>query len=492
MTSEKTATVPIAKRTHDWRNVYANRLVLTDLLVLIWVVFGVQIAWLGFDTAEVAARGESEQLALSYTTLSVIVIALWMVLLGLSGTRSPRVLGSGPEEYKLIATATVRLFGIVAIVSYLFQIDVARGYILIAFPFGITVLAFSRWIWRQWLRAARRDGRYTSKVLLVGSEITAAHLARELARHPESGYHVVGACLPTGTIGDRLASTDVPVCGNMTTVLAALEATGADTVTITSAEELTPKGIRELSWSLEAGRHHLIVAPSLTDIGGPRIHTRPVAGLPLIHVETPRYGGLKHFAKRAFDLVGAALLLLAASPVLTAVAALVKSSSAGPIFYRQERVGLNGKHFSMLKFRSMRMDADAELQALLDRQGSGDRPLFKVRDDPRLTRVGGTLRKYSLDELPQLLNVLKGDMSLVGPRPQRDGEVELYDAAAHRRLLLKPGMSGLWQVSGRSNLSWEDSIRLDLYYVENWSIAGDLIILWRTIRAVIAPGKDAR
>ncbi len=491
MRSETAATTAAAVPTRDWRDIYARRLILTDLLVLVWVVFGVQIAWLGFDTGDVSSRGDADQLALSYTTLSVILIALWIALLGLSGTRGHRVLGTGPEEYKLIATATLRLFGLVAIVAYLFQIDVARGYILIAFPFGIAVLTFSRWIWRQWLRSERRNGRYASKVLLVGSELTATHLARELARHPESGYNVVGACLPSGSIGGYLPGTKVPVCGNMTMVLAALETTGADTVTITSAEELTPKGIRELSWSLEAGSHHLIVAPSLTDIGGPRIHTRPVAGLPLIHVETPRYGGLKHFAKRTFDILGAAFLLLVVSPVLIGVAVLVKTSSAGSVLYRQERVGLNGHHFDMLKFRSMKVDADAELQALLNLQGTTDQPLFKVRDDPRVTRVGSVLRKYSLDELPQLFNVLGGNMSLVGPRPQRDGEVALYDAAAHRRLLLKPGMSGLWQVSGRSTLSWEDSIRLDLYYVENWSMVGDLVILWRTFRAVIAPGREA-
>lgn len=483
-------TVPRADRA-DWREIYARRVVITDALVLIWVTFGVQIAWLGFDTRDVAFRGDYFQLAFSYTGLSVVLILLWMALLGLTGTRSHRIIGSGPDEYKLIVTATFRLFGLVAIVAYLFRLDVARGYILIAFPFGIAVLMFSRWIWRQWLRSERRNGRYVSRVLLVGSQVTATHLARELGRQTEAGFAVVGACLPTGAMGGFLPGTTVPVSGNMGSVLEAIEATGADTVAVTSAEELTPQGIRELSWSLEAGRYHLIVAPSLTDIGGPRIHTRPVAGLPLIHVETPRYSGLKHIGKRLLDIGGSLLLLIVASLLLVTVAIVIKATSPGPILYRQERVGLNGKHFNMLKFRSMAVDADAQLHALLESQGTSTRPLFKVQNDPRITPVGAFLRKYSVDELPQLLNVLRGDMSLVGPRPQRDGEVELYDSAAHRRLLLKPGMSGLWQVSGRSSLSWEDSIRLDLYYVENWSIAGDIIILWRTLRAVISPGGEA-
>jgi exopolysaccharide biosynthesis polyprenyl glycosylphosphotransferase len=267
--------------------------------------------------------------------------------------------------------------------------------------------------------------------------------------------------------------------------------TRADTVINTSSDELTPVRVRELSWSLEPGRQHLIVAPSLTDVGGPRIHTRPVAGLPLIHVETPRYEGRKRFSKRAFDILGSGLILLVASPILLVVALLVKFTSPGPVLYRQERIGLNGEPFNMLKFRSMRVNADAELAALLAQQGTSDRPLFKVQNDPRLTRVGATLRKFSLDEFPQLINVFRGDMSLVGPRPQREGEVALYDSAAKRRLIVQPGMTGLWQVSGRSALSWEDAIRLDLYYVENWSLMGDVIILWRTIRAVVAPGKEA-
>ena len=475
----------------DWRQKYATGLIISDLLVLIWVVFGVQIAWFGFDSTNVAFRGNHADLAVNYTAISVLLIGAWMLVLKVYGTRGYRVLGAGAEEYKLVANGVVRLFGLLAIVAYLFQIDLARGYILVAFPLGIVVLCFSRWMWRQWLGAQRRNGRYTARVLLVGSKITVLHIARELARHPEEGYLVVGACIPAGIIGGHLPGTQIPICGSITSVKQALEHIGADTVTITSSDELTPQAIRELSWGLEAGRQHLIVAPSLTDIGGPRIHTRPVAGLPLIHVEMPRYEGRKLFAKRAFDIFGSAMLLLLLSPVLLVIAIVVRLTSSGTVFYQQERVGLNGGHFNMLKFRSMKVNADEELAELLVAQGRSDRPLFKVQNDPRITSVGRILRKYSLDEFPQLVNVLRGDMSLVGPRPQRDGEVALYDSHARRRLLLKPGMSGLWQVGGRSSLAWEDAIRLDLYYVENWSMIGDVIVLWRTLRAVIIPGGDS-
>jgi exopolysaccharide biosynthesis polyprenyl glycosylphosphotransferase len=233
------------------------------------------------------------------------------------------------------------------------------------------------------------------------------------------------------------------------------------------------------------------MTPGLTDVGGPRIHMRPVAGLPLIHVEMPRYEGRKQFTKRAFDMLGSGILIAVMSIPLIVLACIVKLTSPGPVLYKQERVGLNGEHFNMLKFRSMKVNADAELAALLEAQGRGDKPLFKVKNDPRVTPIGRVLRKYSLDEFPQLFNVFLGSMSLVGPRPQRDGEVALYDNAARRRLLLKPGMSGLWQISGRSTLPWEDAIRLDLYYVENWSLIGDLVILWRTVKAVVAPGDEA-
>lgn len=489
--SVRTADGPVVKAPFDWSRVYARRLAVTDLLVLVWVVFGVQIAYFGLDSSNVAFSGRLTELRLSYYAFSIVLIAAWMVMLHLFDTRDYRVIGGGTQEYKAIADSTARLFGLVAVVAYLLKIDVARGYIVIALPLGILVLMLSRWMWRQWLSIKRQSGEYSARVVLAGSLVTTQHIARELARHPEEGYFVVGACVTASNVGSVLPGTRIPILGGISDVIGALDHAAADTVVITGSEELGPTEIRQLSWGLEAGQRHLIVAPSLTDIGGPRIHTRPVAGLPLIHVETPRYSGSKLFTKRMFDILGSGLLITALSPVLIVLAFAVKLTSRGPVLYKQERVGLNGEHFNMLKFRSMRVDADAELAALLEAQGVGDRPLFKVQNDPRVTSIGRVLRKHSLDEFPQLFNVLLGSMSLVGPRPQRDGEVAMYDDAARRRLLLKPGMSGLWQVGGRSSLAWEDAIRLDLYYVENWSITGDIVILWRTVKAVLAPGESA-
>jgi exopolysaccharide biosynthesis polyprenyl glycosylphosphotransferase len=474
-----------------WRARYARNLLITDLLVLVWVVYGTQIAWLGFRNAAVAPEMALGIPDISYWLFSAGLIASWTWALGLIDSRSYRVIGTGTTEYVRVARASTTLFGVVAIVSFLTKAEVARGYLLIALPVGIIMLILVRWIWRQWLISHRRAGTYSARALLVGSETAVANIASELHRATDAGYHVIGACTPTGRIADTVAGTDIPVMGSVTTIERALEVTGADTVIVASSGDLPPGGVKRISWALEAGRQHLVLAPNITDIAGPRIHTRPVSGLPLIHVETPRFSSGQRFAKRATDIAGALALIVVSSPFLLGVALAVKLTSPGPLLYKQERIGLRGKPFRMLKFRSMRTGADLELAALLEAQGTATQPLFKVKDDPRITPVGRFIRKYSLDELPQFFNVLGGSMSLVGPRPQIAAEVALYTDAARRRLLARPGITGLWQVSGRSTMSWEETVRLDLYYVENWSLIGDVGILLKTFKAVVAPGESA-
>ncbi|MCJ1714148.1 sugar transferase [Curtobacterium sp. VKM Ac-2922] len=482
MTADAVRTPQAQGTTDDWSRRYSRGVLFTDLLALIWVVFGVQIAWLGLGSN---LATNTADLRLSYFGISILVIVVWMGALALYDTRGDRVIGVGSAEYRLVADSSVRVFGLLAIAAFLLHVDLARGYVLIAFPIGILVLLVSRWMWRQWLVAQRKRGAYSARVLLVGSPASVLHIGRELGRSPEAGYQVVGAAVSTGLRG-LLPGSTIQSHGGFDDVSAALRETGADTVVITSSDDLPPERVRELSWSLEPGRQHLVVAPSLTDIGGPRIHTRPVQGLPLIHVETPTYSGRKLYTKRAFDLIGSALLIIVLSPVLLVLALLVKATSPGPVFFLQERVGLNGGTFHMVKFRSMVVDAEDRLQELsaLDR-AEGNDVLFKMRNDPRVTRVGAFMRRYSLDEVPQLFNVVEGKMSLVGPRPSLSAEVARYETHVHRRFLVKPGLTGLWQVSGRSDLSWEDSVRLDLFYVENWSLVGDLLILWRTIKAVV-------
>lgn len=475
----------------DWRKRYARNLWITDLLVLIWVVYGTQIAWLGIREVRLATGSLEGLPAISYWLFSTGLIVVWMWALGLIDSRSYRVIGTGTAEYVRVTRASFSVFGAVAIVAFLTQIEVARGYLLISLPLGIIMLVFVRWLWRQWLVSNRRTGAYSARVLLIGSEKSIANIASELRRSTDAGYKVVGACTPTGKVAGTIPGTDIPVMGSVNAVRDALAATAADTVVVTSSGDLPPGGVKKLSWTLEAGRQHLVLAPNITDIAGPRIHTRPVSGLPLIHVETPRFSSGQRFTKRLTDILGSLALIILSSPVLAAVAIAVKTTSPGSLLYRQERIGLNGRPFHMLKFRSMRVGADRELKALLEAQGTSEQPLFKIKNDPRITPVGKFIRKYSLDELPQFFNVLGGSMSLVGPRPQIAAEVELYSDVARRRLLARPGITGLWQVSGRSELDWEQAVRLDLYYVENWSLLGDIAILARTLRAIIAPGASA-
>jgi exopolysaccharide biosynthesis polyprenyl glycosylphosphotransferase len=276
----------------------------------------------------------------------------------------------------------------------------------------------------------------------------------------------------------------VPV-GGLDEVLSVAAEANADTIAVTSASETAAQYLRQLSWQLEGTGIELLVAPGLIEVAGPRLHIRPFEGLPLLSIEQPSFEGWRRVIKHGVDRAVAALALLLLAPVLVSLAVAVKLGSPGPILYRQERVGLNGRSFTMLKFRSMVVDADRQLDALRG-DNISDGLLFKLQNDPRVTPVGRLLRRLSLDELPQLFNVLRGTMSLVGPRPPLPGEVARYDTSVSRRLLVRPGLTGLWQISGRSDLSWEESVRLDLRYVENWSLALDLLILWKTGRAVLS------
>ncbi|WP_231478745.1 MULTISPECIES: sugar transferase [Microbacterium] len=477
---------------HDnWRSRFARFLRISDFIVLVWVVYGTQLLWFGWGRVDVAVRQDSRITEFSYWLFSALLVLLWMLALALADSRNDRVIGTGTEEYARVTRASFGLFGAIAIIAFLVRIDVARGYLLISLPVGIAVLVLTRWLWRQWLVAQRSMGRYSAKVLLVGSRQSVTQIARDLQRSPDAGYQVVGACVPNGAVADVIEGTSLPIMGSVDAINRALAVTGADTVVVTSTDDLPPNKVKEISWGLEAGRQHLVLAPSITDIAGPRVHSRPVSGLPLIHVETPRFSSGQRFLKRSVDLVGAAVLVIVLSPVLLVVALTVKFTSPGPVLYRQERIGLNGEPFGMLKFRSMRVGADAELKSLLEAQGTDTQPLFKIKNDPRITPIGRFIRKYSLDELPQFFNVLSGSMSLVGPRPQIADEVALYSDAAKRRLLARPGVTGLWQVSGRSETSWEEAVKLDLFYVENWSLIADLVILAKTVRTVLVPGESA-
>lgn len=455
---------------------------MTDAFVVIWAVVGAYIVRFGLEPDFVVSGHEGV-----YVWLSAAIALSWWVMLGAWNSRQSQILGAGADEYKRVAAASLWLFGLLAIFSYVLRIDTARGYVGIALPIGLAGLLLARWLLRQHLSISRQGGQSMSRLLLIGGHSAIAHLAASLESAKHSGYLPVAAYSP-GSVGEANVEQEsgLTVLGHKAdtqSILEAIDQCGADAVAMSAGVQLHPQTLRHLGWELAARNIGLIMAPALTDIAGPRIHTQQVAGLPLIHVTTPALEGGQRVAKRLFDILVSGGLIFVTAPIMVVIAVLVRLDSKGPALFKQERVGIEGAHFKMIKFRSMIVDAEEKL-ADLAHHNEGNGVLFKIKADPRITRVGGILRRYSLDELPQLFNILAGSMSLVGPRPPLPSEVMAYERDVRRRLLVKPGLTGLWQVSGRSNLSWQDSVRLDLYYVENWSLAGDLIILLRTVRAV--------
>jgi exopolysaccharide biosynthesis polyprenyl glycosylphosphotransferase len=453
----------------------------TDVLVVLGAVVIAQ--WIRFGSIPGPAAFD-----LLSSAVSLSVALVWSSCIAIYRAREPRILGSGPEEYRRVAAGTVFAFGAIAIWSMLTKMDLARGYVAIAMPLGLTGLLVGRRLARYIVAKKRRRGKFMTSVLVVGESDPALSLVQSLSRVPELGYKVVGFCSAgrAGMSKAEMAILDgVPEFPYDDDLAETIAACGADTVAITATERLRPQEIRDLSWQLEKLDVDLVVSPGMVGLAGPRLTMRPVADLPLIHLDKPQYEGAKRFQKSLFDVCFAALVLLAVSPVLVVAGIAVKLTSRGSVFYMSERVGLDGKPFRMIKIRTMVNDADKMLSQVAHHNEVNGGVIFKIRRDPRVTSVGRFLRRYSIDELPQFINVLRREMSVVGPRPPLPSEVQAYDERVRRRLLVRPGITGLWQVSGRSNLSWDDFVRLDLSYVENWSMVNDIIIAVKTVRAVV-------
>ncbi|WP_281248059.1 sugar transferase [Geodermatophilus nigrescens] len=408
---------------------------------------------------------------------------VWVLAMLVGRAYEERFLWVGPEEFRRVFDAAVLLLAAVATVSWGLDIDVARGFVVVALPLATALTLASRLAHRQWLKRERGRGRYQQTTLLVGHRSAVGALDEQIDREAHHGLTVIGCCLPDSRYAAD-AFNGLPVLGGLDEVARVVREYEVDTVAVLPCPELDGPSLRRLGWELEDTQAELLLAPAVTEIVGPRVRIRPVSGLPLLHMERPELKGVRRLTKEAFDRTSAAVGLLLFLPLLLGVALAVKVTSRGPIFFRQERVGRDGKAFGMLKFRSMVVGADRMVDEMAG-QADGNGVLFKKKVDPRVTRVGRVLRRYSIDELPQLINVLKGDMSLVGPRPPLQREVDQYGYDMHRRFLVKPGLTGLWQVSGRSDLSWDDSVRIDVRYVENWSLAFDAMILWKTVGAVV-------
>lgn len=421
-----------------------------------------------------------------YLVLSIALPLLWMFAMRVVGGYEMRFLGTGSDEFRKVLNAGVSLTAVLAITSYAVNDELSRIYLVISMPVIVGFDLLARFSLRKRLHRLRTAGQCMSSVVAVGHARAVDELINELRREPYHGLKVVAVCLADGSSVSEVAG--VPVVGNFDGTADVVRNVGAGTVAVLSCPEIDGIKLRTLAWELEKTGTDLCVAPALLDVAGPRTTVRPTAGLTLLHVDHPQLSGPRQMLKDLFDR-SAAVELVALSPLMLALAASIRLYDGGPALFTQIRVGKDGRPFKIYKFRTMVVDAEKRLAELRE-QNEFDGVLFKIRRDPRVTPVGVRLRKWSLDELPQLFNVLLGEMSLVGPRPALPAEAALYTDHVRRRLVVKPGLTGLWQVSGRSDLSWDESVRLDLRYVENWSLALDLQILWKTI-AVMLGGSGA-
>nr|WP_106410395.1 MULTISPECIES: sugar transferase [Pseudofrankia] len=469
-----------------WERDYARAAMFADLAACL---AGTGLAYLiRFGGIFTFSQAPSSSRPYLFFTLGLPLI--WIAAVALNRGYEYRFLGGGSEEFRRVLNAAIRLTALVAVASYATKAEFARSYLLVAFPTATLLTLVGRAVARARLHRMRRAGQCQHRVLVVGAGESAASLVRIARRDSTAGWNVVGVCLDRAPglhsserpdrAGFDLAG--VPIVGTSEALEEAIRRTRATAVAI--SPQIDGERLRRALWALEGSDVDVMVSSAITDVTGPRIHLRPVAGLPLLHIEEPELSGARRLMKGMLDRSLALAGMLALLPLFVALVLAIRLTSKGPAFFRQTRVGQGGKEFTMFKFRSMVVNAEA-LKAKLEARNEGKGVLFKMEKDPRITRVGGFLRKWSLDELPQLLNVLNGTMSLVGPRPPLPSEVAQYERDVHRRLMVKPGLTGLWQISGRSDLDWEEAVRLDLRYVENWSLAMDLIILWRTVFAVL-------
>lgn len=465
----------------SWRHQYILQLIATDV---IGSTFALAAGWL-FGMDGLAGHQWPEVLL-----VSAAVLCSWIVALQLGGAYETRHVSIGAEEYKRVLRANAIFTGMASLICFTATLDAARGLVIVVIPIGFFAQCVARCIGRIGVHARRRRGLWCSQILVVGTHDSVRDLVDTARRSPQAGLIVVGACVDDpltgadfGNGGSRSLGFGVPIVGSIAQAAQAAAELDVDVVAV--AGGVPARGIRELGWQLEGSGRDLLMAPALTEVAGPRVHVSPVDGVPLMWVDQPQFTGLRLVVKRLLDVIGSLVVLVLTSPVFAAAALLVRLSSRGPALYKHVRLGRHGDEFVVYKFRSMHVGADKRRTELLGYNESDGGMLFKMRRDPRVTPIGRVLRKYSLDELPQLFNVLRGSMSLVGPRPPLPEEVERYHTDVRRRLLVKPGLTGLWQVSGRSDLSWDEAVRLDLYYVENWSLPLDLAIIARTVWAVL-------
>ena len=456
-----------------WRARYQRRVIVSDFLAALVACFVAALAlYNGIPNLRVAL-------------LTSVVPFAWVIICGRSGAYRVNSLGIGLDEYRSIVRALVILLALLSVTLVALGWRMSRLLFFVAAPLIFLLTVIARRILRGRLARARHNGHALQPTIVVGRGLAVHDMIASIQNDPMStGMKVVGACASDLPDPHRVAA--VAVYGGPETALLAVRDTGAEAVVVASDASFSGKALRRLGWALSEIGVDLFVHPGINEVASPRLTLRPAAGMSLLHVEGPTIGGFDAVAKRAIDLFCSTMIALVTMPVWLFIAASIKLHDRGPIFFVQQRVGENGRTFPMVKFRTMVVDAEQRLiNGELSAHPQVNEMLFKHKADPRITKPGRILRRLSLDELPQLINVLRGEMSLVGPRPPLPREVDAYEPDAMRRLKVRPGLTGMWQISGRSDLNWEESLRLDLWYVDNWSPVLDVMILMRTVRAVV-------
>jgi exopolysaccharide biosynthesis polyprenyl glycosylphosphotransferase len=458
---------------NGWEPRYRRYVISSDVLVTLLTCIGVG-GLVSVDGAELF-----KDLTLGFLTVVTVLCSLAM-----NRAWHPTVLGQGADEYVRLGRGMFAGAVALGLAGLATGVVSTRPWVFVVIPSTAVIGLGFRYLLRQVLHRARYEGECLLPVLAAGSVDTIRDLIKRTKDAPHVGWRVDAVCTVDGDGVDGTEVEGVPVVGHLDELSDHVRRGGYRIVAVTADSYWTPRRLQRLAWQLEGSGAEMVVAPMLMEVAGPRLHVSGVLGMPLLRVSAPAFTGMRRVVKGVMDRVGSFVIITLSLPFLLLAAVAIAVDSRGPVFYSQRRVGKGGKEFTILKFRTMVRDAD-RIKKKLAHANEGAGVLFKMRKDPRVTRIGAILRRYSIDELPQLFNVLTGAMSLVGPRPPLPEESARYEEDVRRRLLVKPGLTGLWQVSGRSDLPWEEAVRLDLRYVEDWSLALDAMILWKTFRAVL-------
>jgi exopolysaccharide biosynthesis polyprenyl glycosylphosphotransferase len=409
----------------------------------------------------------------------------WLLMLVIFKTRDVKIVGSDFSEYRRVFNASLTVLGILAFLALFFKVDVSRVYVTEVIAFGLSVLLVSRRLGRTWLRKQRRLGNMRRRMAVYGPKSELDLVLKKYESKPDAEFE------PVLTIEDSKDLVLKYVDGSKTRAVSleelpeVLSQDGIEILKVVGTGPSAAQMHKKLYWALDGWDISFVVSPAITGVSSSKLTTRVISGSPLIEITSTKFTGSQYFIKTVFDFVFSIIALIIASPVMLVTALLIKLSDRGPVFFTQTRIGKDGKEFKIIKFRSMKVGAEKEFEELAAKSGYEVNSVqFKLKDDPRVTKIGNFIRKTSIDELPQFFNVLTGSMSVVGPRPHVEKEVKAYEEHVTRRLLVKPGITGPWQISGRSQLSWEESVALDLNYVENWSPLSDLVIVAKTLLLV--------